>query len=510
MSAVDKIFEDGWERLKPYIEDLDVSPSLPKDRMLEIGEQILADHVGAEQHRITVRTRNSLKRGPIDPRIASWARVSSTPGGNRGCFSWIKPPCSYARDGHPCRGCGLSDPTFNAQASSFEDQLAALEDGLSRINGTGMLITTFEFLPDGSFLNDKEISLQVRKGMLRKISQEKNIQRVAIEARPEDCDSMKIRECLSNLREDQTLELYMGLESTNEMVSRVIHNKGYGFDEYKKAVRGILEGLTPDEKKRLHLTVYNMVKPPYLTEDEAINLSVETARDIKAFSLEVGIRIEVKYEPCVITEGTYQHYLYLQGRYTPLSYFSVAEIIARLYEEGLDDMAKFGQRDDIDDYAIPARIGSLTHPGKFSRFDNDVSQAVQRFNMTKDIEGFKLDMRRAIESAECKEWENLLSQPSTLSRIVTPIGSEELTERENFQDKVSGVCNQVENMSSETPDIMTGIVELFREAGILVLMTRDPKVVEEIDNIGLLIEVVIANEEGNSQSVWMKIPSGFI
>ncbi len=474
--------------------------------------------------------------------------------GCRASFAFHKKPCQYKmKNMKGCRFCFLSAWNLHVKVTS-EQQIAALNDGLARVKKAGGRITTFEILPDGSLLNLKEVDAKVPNAMMERLAKENAIHRVSIETRPEYCDPFRVKELLGKLRKDQKLHIYFGMESTDEFVGAIINNKGFGFEEFKTAIRNLVAALAPEELKRIELSSYNIVKPGYITEKEAIDLSVKAAQDIHEFSREVGVQIDVKYEPAVSSEGTIQYYLYTQKdldtgkrRYTPPSYFTIAEILAQLVEQDLSYLAKFGQRDDIDNYKTVAMVSQLDADNLFSQFDFMVYNAVQRFNTTRDPRQFILDMRIAMQhSDEFKEWERDLygaDGSSALSRllareIVQPISSEEKA-IEDFQKTVWKIADQIEYNGSfsdrirrggkqEIPFVLSLIEEMFREQGItlfkfgeIVLIDNEVQdgdslkdnsldVHNDFDkdgkNIAVQFEVVLMNESDYPQSLWVKIP----
>ncbi|MBI4232769.1 hypothetical protein HY605_06070 [Candidatus Peregrinibacteria bacterium] len=451
--------------------------------------------------------------------------------GARVSFAFYKNPCHYrVSNSDGCRFCNLSaDNLVNVGEITTAQQLAALEDALARTRKLGAKMTTFEILPDGQFIFSSEVPVETQVGMMQRLSEEPTIHRVAIETRAEYLQARPVKRLLTELRGDQKLNIYLGLETTDEFVASIINNKGYCFAELKKAIRKFIAAMDKTELERIELSVYSIIKPAYLTDHEAVEMTIITAREVQAFASEIGIPISIKCEPGVVSSGTIQHFLNNEKdpgtgepRYRPPSYFSIAEILARFIEEDLDSMVKFGQRDDIDYFSNVAMVPSADGSNFFSVFDYLVYNAVQRFNTKKDRRQFILDLRLAIEhSDEFKNWEiEMYGQlgSSALSRLfqkesTNPLNDEE-RKVEDFQkllwklaDKVeyslyfsSLVCGREE--CTELEDVKREVEELFRTNGVDLFKVGNFVFLEE----GLQFEVILFNESGYPQSLWLKIP----
>lgn len=586
---------------------------LSTERQLEIARQVVGDIPEVDRWRSEVEARENQERKErkIDKTKPQWRTVATTPPthfeyvskaerdqkikelehlginysisedndteltiyGSRISFAFWKPVCQYRSENKKgCRYCALSSQNRLAGEVSREDQLASLDYALEfgkQGDESGIKNTVIEILPDGSFLNNNEVPEETRLAMMKRISKEKAIQRVAIETRPEHCNADKVSQLIRELNPPETkfpkkLNIYLGLETTDDFVSAVVNRKGYGFAHFKRAIKDLLADLTDEEKSLLELSVYNIIKPSYLTEQEAILLAERMAEEIDEFSQEVDFPISIKYEPSVISAGTNQDYLFRQKdergdrRFKPLSYFSVAELIARLVEKNLHSYAKFGQRDDIDFYTVVSMVTRPDDDTTFSQFDYMVYNAVQRFNTDHDVRGFLVDMKIPIDhSEESRLWEkdfyggeglSALSRLTKNNFVEQPISDEE-EKRTDFQRAIWQVADDIEynsafsenlrkNARDHEDEIEDKIKKMFYEKGnrmfgrpIVVLAIRGFTLVDsgDIKNEGSIIgvsdvgqvnpafhlnsakaayqtEVIVINEQGQPQSVWVKIP----
>ncbi|PLX27009.1 hypothetical protein C0581_03720 [Candidatus Parcubacteria bacterium] len=572
-----------------------LNTKLSHERQLEIVRALLEDVDKAKEWQDKIERENESEgvERAINPAEAQWATPATTPAvhleydsvvdatqkidelkgleidhtiteqdgkvvvgveGNRVSFAFWKKMCSYKdqnKDG--CRFCMLSEKNRLAGDITPEQQLASLDDALNQTKSLGNRRTVFEILPDGSFLNPNEVPEDVQNKMMQRLGQEASIHRVAVETRPEFCNAERVRRLMDNLRGDQKLNIYFGLETTDEFVGSVIHKKGYGFKYFKERVSLLLSELSEEEKQRLELSVYNIIKPIYITEQESVDLAEQMAEDMDEFSREVGFEISIKYEPSVVSAGSFQDYLYNEKeetgerRFQPLSYLSVAELIARLSKKDLSQHAKFGQRDDIDNYSVVSMVPQIDDESLFSQFDFMVYNAVQRFNTSHDVRGFLVDMKTVVEhSEEFKKWEREFyggAGKSELSGLIresfsgeTHVTREE-EERIDRQKIIWQVCDAIEynkdfsdilrkNGKNKENEIKTSIKELFDSKGIEVYGVKDFIFIDSGDqdteplssagtnpmfshvsaDAGYQIEVIVLNEKKEAQSVWVKIP----
>ena len=495
--------------------------------------------------------------GPVRRESGRWVVPLK---GHRVSFAFYKTMCVYKARTAGCRYCNLSARNRRVQSITSAQQLLALEDGLARTRvdardgGGASGRTVFEILLDGSFLNDFEVPRETQVATMRRLAKEPAVRRVAIEPRPEYCEPRGVARLLGALRSDQRLEIYFGLEAFDEFISTVIHKKGYGPRELKRALTRLVDGLEPEHARRLRVAIYALVKPPYLTEPEAIEAAVETVERSHALSREVGLfaPMKVKLEPAVMTHGTLLDWLHRQRdeqgrrRYRPLSYFSVAEIIARLADRGLHRAAKFGQRDDIGEFGAISMVASPRAQYLVSPFDLTVYNAVQRFNTCHDLRGFAVDIGTSVlHSEEFSCWEELAcgsSGRSTLRRVVTDLLAKgPLTSMERariaYQDRVREARDAVESSAAlahrlrvggapRSPDTLPELTEPFESRGLTIFEVRplrfvdsgtaqDPRLppedtAPELDGAStraaFWAEVIIFNESGEPQSVWGMIP----
>jgi radical SAM enzyme (TIGR01210 family) len=163
----------------------------------------------------------------------------------------------------------------------------------------------------GSFLDDKEITPRVRKEILKKLGY--TTSKISVESRPEYITD-KILTDIKKIADIQNFEIGIGLETANDSIRNNYLNKGFTFDDYKKAARTL-------KKYDMKVKTYVLIKPPFLTEKESINDSIDTVDKIKK------ITNSISFNPTNVQRKTFVNYLWQRKKYRPAWFFSVAEII---------------------------------------------------------------------------------------------------------------------------------------------------------------------------------------
>lgn len=363
---------------------------LSEDRRRMIQAQRASIMPALKEHR---RDHKALMASrEIDLRVPAWIRVNPGPRGAQGrsgyrlCVGFQNVGCKYReRDpaGLGCLMCGYYARTAFKNVSKdtiIEQFKAALRLGCSE----GTVFNAIEFLNDGSFLNHEEFDQETQAELLRTVARMPYIERVLVESRPEHVKAPALKFLLEQLREDQVLEVGMGLETADDFIRDVCINKGSTRKQFEDAIAQIAR-LARVSPKPVGAVAYLLVKPPFLTHRESIEDTVATVKYLRALSRRYGVSIAAKLEPAAIANGTILSLLYRHPdpalHYEPLSYWAVLEILARTASEVGSETAdlRVGAREDMDDVikapAIYNADGETFHP-----FDFVIYESIQKFN----------------------------------------------------------------------------------------------------------------------------------
>ena len=199
-------------------------------------------------------------------------------------------------------------------------------------------------------------------------------------------ERVELSQRIQGLREDQNMEIGIGLETVDDFIRILCLNKGYHKEDFEKAIDHILK-LPQHHRSRISVVGYVLVKPPWLTENEAIKDAVKTIAYLHSLSEQKAISILPALEPTIISGGTLLSYLWERNEYEPLNYWSVLEVLCAIYyhEECAAILSKIriGTRGDMDDSAkMPAVYGK---DGRYDKYDFVIYKAIQSFNQHGDL-----------------------------------------------------------------------------------------------------------------------------
>ncbi len=261
-----------------------------------------------------------------------------------------------------CTMCGYFRETYDAGEKEIIKQV---EEAYERYEGEEMV----KIFTSGSFLDEKEIPLKIQKYILKKFEGAKKI---IIESRPEFIDNL-------SFLEDERIEVAMGLESASNKVLEYAINKGFTFEEWMEGARKVKE-------YGASLKAYILIKPPFMTERDAIRDAVESVDKIK------HIADVISFNPVSIHGKTLVEYLWKRNLYSPPWLWSVVEIIKES-EKIYDGILK------CDVVAGGKRRGAHN----CGRCDSSFLNAIKEFSLHQDANVFKN------LSCDCEnEWRDVL------------------------------------------------------------------------------------------------------
>ncbi len=261
----------------------------------------------------------------------------------------------YWADLKGCSMCGYAKDTLGRSASPHE--LRQQIDWALRQYRNEPYVKVYT---SGSFLDDREVDPSSREAVATAFRG--RARRLLVETLPEFATA----ETLAPVREafGGEVEVAMGLESADPTVLLQFVNKGSPPDEYFAAA---------DRVRSLGLRAkgYLLLKPPYLTEAEAIDdvvRSVRAARD-RFDTLSIN--------PVHIQNGTVVEWLYRRRRYRPPWLWSVVEALRRGAEvRGTARLVSF-----------PTAGGLPRGPHNCGRCDPEVLRAIETASLDQRFDG---------------------------------------------------------------------------------------------------------------------------
>jgi len=265
----------------------------------------------------------------------------------RGCSWALKSGCSM---------CGYFNDSLWEKVSD-NDLLKQFDVAMQGYNGEKLI----KIFTSGSFLDDYEIPQSIQKKILGKLLE--TADKVSVESRPEYVTNKKLSE-LKKIVGTKTFEVGIGLETANDFVREHSINKGFSFNDYKKAAEAL-------KKHHFKCKTYVLVKPPFLTEKESIEDCKNTVETIKPYA------DTISFNPTNVQRNTVVEHLWKRRQFRPAWLWSVVEILK--------------QSKQITDAHIKCDIaggGNIRGAHNCKTCDRKILDAIADFSLSQDTKVF--------------------------------------------------------------------------------------------------------------------------
>jgi radical SAM enzyme (TIGR01210 family) len=315
--------------------------------------------------------RNARQRHPFvkDPRkyVSSWVEKDVFDSEVVDAYVMILRTrgCAWALSSG-CSMCGyINDAT---QKSVDEDDLIyQFSEAMNRFSNERIV----KIYTSGSFFDEGELPRNISDRILNELSEK--TEKIIVETRPEF-----VKE--ENIKWHKNLEVAIGLESACDFVLKHSINKGFLVEDYIKAAN-ILKTLN------IPLKTYLLIKPPFLTEYEAISDAVSSAKAVASHSQSIS------FNPVNIQKFTMVERLWKNREYRPPWLWSVVEVLK-----------KTSEIPNVRLISSPTAGGTKKGAHNCGKCDKDVLLGIDKFSMTQD-KSFLDEL-----NCDCKEdWQDILS-----------------------------------------------------------------------------------------------------
>ncbi|HYB78020.1 MAG TPA: archaeosine biosynthesis radical SAM protein RaSEA [Thermoplasmata archaeon] len=286
-----------------------------------------------------------------DQRVRAFVLILRT----RGCY-WA--------DLKGCSMCGYSKDTLGRSATPDE-----LREQLSRALARYRDEPYVKVYTSGSFLDDREVDPASRTAIVSAFSG--RARRFLFETLPE----FATHESVGPLRDAFAgeVEVALGLESTDPTILSRFVNKGSTPAEY-------LEASDRLRSMKVRTKAYLLLKPPYLTESEAVADVVSSVRDAAPHFDALSVN------PVHIQNGTVVEWLYHRGRYRPPWLWSLVDALR----------GGSSVRGSARLLSFPTAGGLPRGPHNCGRCDAQVLAAIEEASLSQEfgsLEGLTCDCR---------------------------------------------------------------------------------------------------------------------
>jgi len=265
----------------------------------------------------------------------------------RGCSWALKSGCSM---------CGYFNDSMWKKISD-KDLLKQFDVAMQGYNGEKLV----KIFTSGSFLDGHEIPQSIQKNILIKLFETAG--KVSVESRPEYVTDKKLSE-IEKIVGTKTFEVGIGLETANDYVREHSINKGFSFNNYKKAAEAL-------KKHKFKCKTYVLIKPPFLTEKESIEDCKNTVEAIKPYA------DTISFNPANVQRNTVVEHLWKRRQFRPAWLWSIVEILK--------------QSKQITDARVKCDIaggGNIRGAHNCKTCDHKILDAIADFSLSQDTKVF--------------------------------------------------------------------------------------------------------------------------
>lgn len=323
-----------------------------------------------------IREHMRVKPKPLDKPAACWLSRDNVRGDVIDVLTIIfkTSGCYWGMRG----GCTMCGYVYDRAASvpSADDLLKQLEFGLERASKKDRFMV--KIFTSGSFLDLREIPSDVRTKILTRLSECDRVSYVLAETRPEFVTETNASEC-ARIMNKKPMEFAYGLETSSDLIRKNSINKGFSFETFKKACKIA-------RKEGLYNKAYLLLKPPFLSEREAISDMIRSVDDVCDYVETVSINL------CNVQNGTFVEKMWERREFRPPWLWSIVEILKHCKEK----------HPNLYIMSDPVGAGAKRGPRNCKQCSCDVADMIRDFSLTQNIK----TLSRV--TCDCKErWETV-------------------------------------------------------------------------------------------------------
>jgi radical SAM enzyme (TIGR01210 family) len=245
--------------------------------------------------------------------------------------------------------------------SQFENSFKG--DNINNYN----LVTVYN---NGNFFVDKEIFPEVRRYIYQRI-QKSRVSMLMVESLPQFINDKKITEAKQYLGEKK-LAVCIGLQSADNLIRELAINSTCTKKAFKNAVNIL-------SKNGYFTLAFLMIKPPFLTESEAINDVVKSIEYLSSLGINNPILCATRVAP-----NTVVNLMFRKNIFNPPWLWSIIEILRKT----LKVCPQSNPRVVTSELKTESNPDSIC-PQNCSKCNSYIIKALERFNTTKSLNLFE-------------------------------------------------------------------------------------------------------------------------
>jgi hypothetical protein len=308
---------------------------------------------------LDIRNRQKAKSSRPDEPCAMWTGSDLVDGKKVDTLTIIfrTSGCWWGKAG----GCTMCGYVYDSAQTSPSDEDLFSQLGKAMRKAAGFEEFMVKIFTSGSFLDTREIPLEVRHRILDELQSDARIIKVLAETRPEFVTEDAMADCRNSMK-GKAFEIAVGLETSSDIVRRHSINKGFTFADFRRAA-------TVARNNNATVKTYLMLKPLFLSEKEAIDDIVNSIREAAAYTDTFSINL------CNVQNGTFVENLWQKGQYRPPWLWSIIEVLKRAKEEFPDKVIT----------SDPVGAGSKRGPHNCKKCSHEVADSIRLFSVIQDI-----------------------------------------------------------------------------------------------------------------------------
>jgi len=360
--------------------------------MSEPSPEVYEQGRGMDAHNAAMREIRARKNRTYDPTEPTrvWLDEDRTPDGVVDSLTIVLNTggCRWARAGG-CTMCGYVAESVEGGTVAHEDLLTQVDAALAHeaehaeeFAGDAATAAQVKIYTSGSFLDEREVPAETRRAIAETFADR---DRIVVESLPDFVEREKVTDFTDR---GLATDVAIGLETATDRVRRDAVNKYFDFADFEAAAEtvaavdaddghgdaddGHVDGDDGRDGPSAGVKAYLLLKPPFLTEDEAIEDMVSSIRRCAAVD---GCHT-VSMNPTNVQRHTMVEDLYHDDGYRPPWLWSVVEVLRRTADE------------DVIVVSDPVGHGSDRGPHNCGECDDRVARAIKDFSRRGDPDVF--------------------------------------------------------------------------------------------------------------------------
>lgn len=305
-----------------------------------------------------IRARNTDEYDPEEP-TRVWIDEDLTPTGVKDSLTIILNTggCRWARAGG-CTMCGYVAESVKGGVVSHESLMKQVDAALAHEEAEGTACELIKIYTSGSFLDEREIPEQTREMIAEQFA---GRDRIVVESLPDFVSGEKISVFRN---QDLAVDVAIGLETANDRVRHDCVNKYFEFSDFVRASEAAMA-------VGGGVKAYLLLKPPFLTEQDAIADAVSSIRACAEYAHTVSVN------PTNVQRFTMVEQLYRENGYRPPWLWSVMEVLREVTKVEAIVVSD------------PVGAGSDRGPHNCGECDEKVARAIKDYSLRQDPSVFE-------------------------------------------------------------------------------------------------------------------------